>query len=149
MPQFDFSIEGFEALERQLSGLEPKRQKRAYRNAASAAMLPVVRAAKSSAPVGLEAHKTYKGRWVSPGFLARSVRRKSMAYRDGSKFLALVGVAPEAFYGVQFLELGTRHIPRRPWLEPAYRSQSRDVVELFRKKLKHQIEKQAKQQVVG
>jgi hypothetical protein len=60
-----------------------------------------------------------------------------------------VGVAPEAFYGVQFLELGTRHIPRRPWLEPAYRSQSREVVELFRKKLKQQIEKQAKQQVVG
>lgn len=149
MPEFNFDVEGFEELERKLERLDPKYQKRAYRNAANAAMLPVARAAKTSAPVGLEAHKTYKGRWVSPGFLSRSVRRKSIAYRDGSKFLALVGVAPEAFYGLQFLELGTSHISRRPWLEPSYRNNRRQVVSLFRKKLKEQIEKQAKKQALG
>lgn len=146
MPQFDFELEGLDALQKQLKQLDPKFQKRAYRNTVRAAMKPVAVTAAATAPVGTEMHKTYKGRWVSPGFLSRSIRQKVTARRDGSAFVSLVGVAPEAFYGVQFLELGTSTIPRRPWLEPSYRANRRQVLSVFQKRLKKQIALQLKKQ---
>ena len=75
--------------------------------------------AKASAPSGTESHKTYKGRVVAPGFLKASVRMRSGISKDKQSAYALIGVAPEAFYGLQFIELGTSMYPARPWLTPS------------------------------
>lgn len=65
-------------------------------------------------------HRTYKGRLVSAGFASRSVR---MAVRlsQGTAY-AVLGVLAEAFYVLQFFELGTAFIASQPWLLPAFQS---------------------------
>ena len=45
----------------------------------------------------------------------------------------MVGVRPEAFYAVSFIELGTSSIPKRPWLEPAFRASRGDINARMRK----------------
>lgn len=149
MIDFEARVSGLKELDKAISKLQPKFQRRVYRNAVNASLLPVMREAKASAPRGTEPHKTYKGRWVSPGFLARSVARKTIAKRDGSKFIGMVGVKPEAFYGTLFLELGTSQIPARPWLEPAFRRNKKTTQRLFRKKLWEQIRKQIRKQAAS
>jgi hypothetical protein len=55
----------------------------------------------------------------------------------------MLGVRPEAFYAVQFIELGTSKIPKRPWLEPAFR-QSITAVDLrFQSEIKRLIDRAA------
>jgi hypothetical protein len=55
-----------------------------------------------------------------------------------------VGVQKEAFYAVQFLELGTSKIPKRPWLEPAFRGAVSAVDAELQKRLKVIIDRAAK-----
>jgi len=56
----------------------------------------------------------------------------------------MLGVRPEAFYAIQFIELGTSKIPKRPWLEPAFRKSINDVDALFRQRLKLLLDKAAR-----
>lgn len=136
-------IEGLKELSRALKELDPRKQQRAIRNAASAAMLPVMKEARNRVPQGDRAHKTYKGRWVAPGFASRNIKRSSKTSRDKMRFTASVGVSREAFYATQFVELGTTYISAIPWLRPAYESNRKNVENLFKKKLREQIIKQA------
>src|SRR5690606_16595791 len=99
------------------------------RASAMSAMLPALRAAQKAAPVGAPPYKgkdpypvkTYKGRLRTPGFASRSVARKAKVSRDGTSVMVMLGVKPEAFYALQFHELGTSKIPKKPWLEPSFR----------------------------
>lgn len=116
---------------------------KALRSALMSATLPVVKEARARAPLGKLPHKTYKGRIVSPGFLARSLGRKSRVNRDGTGVSVSIGVRNEAFYGVQFLELGTSKIPRRPWLVPSYEAKHREALDIFKARLKERIDKVA------
>lgn len=137
-------IEGLKELSDQLSRLGSKVGGKALRSAAMRATLPVVKAAKSSAPVGVKPHKTYKGRLVSPGFLSRSVARKSRLSKDKRNAYVFIGVKPEAFYGLQFLELGTSRIPKRPWLTRVFESNQKQVIDRFKGILRENIAKAAK-----
>lgn len=59
---------------------------------------------KSEIPVGKKWHKTYKGLIVPPGFAKRSIRRFTRRTDEG---VALdFGVAPQAFYAINFIDLG-------------------------------------------
>ena len=137
-------LEGFKELSDKLAELGKVAGSKAFRSAAMASMLPALRAAQAAAPVGQKAHRTYKGRIVAPGFTRRNVKRKSLLSRDKTKATILLGVAGEAFYALQFLELGTAHISKRPWLEPAFRSSVPQILQRLEEKLKAQIEKAAK-----
>lgn len=110
------------------------------------AMLPTLRAAQSNAPLGTRAHKTHKGRLVAPGFARRSLRRVSKMSRDKQKVTVRIGVRGEAFYAVNFVELGVpgRSIPPKPWLVPAYNSTFREVTRLLSEKIKKNVIKAAK-----
>lgn len=83
-------------------------------------------------------HRTYKGRLVSAGFASRSVR---MAVRvsQGSAY-AVLGVLAEAFYVLQFFELGTAHIAARPMLVPAFASSREQSVEKMADVMRERIE---------
>ena len=145
------TVIGLKELEKKLHKLGKAAGGNALRNATASAMLPALRAARTSAPVGTQAHRTYKGRLVAPGFLSRSVIRRSRLSRDKTTAWATVGVRGEAFYGVQFVELGytagkrgspnRRMVPSRPWLEPAFETTQQQIYRRLKEKLKLQIDK--------
>jgi len=117
------SLEGLANLDAKLKELaDPKINSTVLRAGAVAGMRKVLAQAKATVPVGKVAHKTYKGRIVAPGFASRSLRVKGGVSRDKQSAYALLGVAPEAFYAVQFVELGTAKMPAHPWLRPAFES---------------------------
>lgn len=69
------------------------------RSGINAALTPPLQAARAHAPKGSKAHKTYKGRWVAPGFLSRNIKKRSGIKRDKSGVFGYVAPGPEAWYG--------------------------------------------------
>lgn len=112
-------IEGMAELQRKLTALgNPRESQRLLRNSVAAGMRVVQKAAKAAVPVGTREHETYRGRLVAPGFASRSLRVLSYKTPEGAG--AVLGVKAEAFYALQFIELGTAKITARPWLVPAF-----------------------------
>jgi HK97 gp10 family phage protein len=144
---------GYKELSRQLSAMGAAVGGRALRSAAMSAMLPALREAQQRVPVGNPPFesgkdpypvKTYKGRLRTPGFAKRNIARKSKLSRDKRTVTVMLGMKPEAFYAVQFIEFGTSSIPKAPWLEPAFRASIPDVDARFKEELKKRIDKAAK-----
>lgn len=106
-------VKGLNDLSRKLSALGKDLGGKTLRQSAMNATTPVLKSLKAAAPRGKGLHKTYKGRTVFPGFLSRSLKRKSF-YRNGKARIA-IGVKKEAFYGLQFVEKGTdpHDIPKK------------------------------------
>lgn len=83
--------------------------------------------ARARMPRGTVPHRTYRGRLVSPGFAISTLHIETgTRKRDGAVWAAL-GVGREAFYEVQFQELGTRFHPAQPWLRPSF-EESQDAM---------------------
>lgn len=165
-------IVGFKELSKQLRKMGAAPSGKIVRRAALSAMLPALRAAQSAAPVGNPPYtvssagagvgsaaaatggatfrrvdpypvRSYKGRLRTPGFTSRNIARKAVLHREGGVSVFL-GVKPEAFYSIQFIEFGYGNNARRPWLEPAFRSSIPAVDARFRQRLKQIIDKAAK-----
>lgn len=117
-------LEGAAELDRKLAALaDPKDTGKVLRSGVGSALRTVAKKkAEANAPQGDEAHRTHKGRLVAPGFASRSLTVKTFLSRDKQKAIGLLGVRSEAFYALQFIELGTKHIAAQPWLEPAFQS---------------------------
>ena len=138
--------EGFKALSRQLNKLGAAAGGKVLRSAAMSASLPILRAAQTNAPVNDRDYlkRTYKGRLVAPGFLKRNIARKAILSKDKRFVKVMIGPKPEAFYGTQFIEVGTSKIPARPWLRPAIESKRSEAVRRLGEQLKKNILKAAK-----
>lgn len=134
-------IEGLKELTRKLAALSAMDQGKVIRNAGNAAGTVVVKRARATVPTGSVPHKTYKGRWVSPGFLSRSIKKSSRLSRDKNAVFVSIGVKGEAFYGTQFLELGTSTQPAQPWLRPALDDSKKQAIAIFREKILANIKK--------
>lgn len=106
-------VKGLNDLSRKLAALGKDMAGKTLRQSAMNATTPALKALKAAAPRGKSLHKTYKGRTVAPGFLSRSVARKS-SYKNGRARVE-IGVKKEAFYGVLFVEQGTKphDIPKK------------------------------------
>lgn len=115
-------LEGVDVLMRRLEALKRLDDGRAIRAAVTAGIKPARERAKGLIPVGVDAHRTYKGRLVAPGFAQRSIGTRTRLSKDKQKATASLGVAREAFYAVNFVEIGTAKMPARPWLRPALES---------------------------
>lgn len=139
MIQVKAEIQGLADLSAKLSALGKAAGGQALRSSAMTATLPALNAIKARAPVGTRMHRTYKGRLVAPGFLARNIGRKSFLSRDRTYASVIIGPKSEAFYA-RFLEFGTSKIPRRPFLEPAFRSQIANMTNRLRAQLKQKID---------
>lgn len=113
-------LEGVGQLTRQLDALAALEDGKALRAAVRAGMKPVFSAAQQSIPVGTVAHRTYKGRLVAPGFAKRSLRIVTTLSPDKQKATAIIGVRGEAFYVIQFVEMGTSKMAAQPWLRPSF-----------------------------
>jgi len=113
----ELEVKGYYQLAKQLDELEAKAGQRVVAGIMSRATTPLKAAWRAKAPVRRSKNlkKTYKGRYVAPGFLKRSITSKRVT-RKLRKAVALVvaGVADEAFYGPQFLDDGKTVTGRRP-----------------------------------
>jgi len=116
----------------------------ALRTATRKAAKIVAAEAESRAPQGTELHKTYKGRVVAPGFLSRNVKVKMWYDTARAAVGASIGVAKEAFYGTQFLEIGTSKIPKRPWLVPSLEAKRAEAERNFVVELRAAIDRAIK-----
>lgn len=116
------ALEGVAELMRKLEALGRLEDGKVLRAAIRAGSRPIVNQARALIPKGTVGHKTYKGRFVAPGFASRNIRAIVVLSKDKQQAAALVGVRREAFYAVQFLELGTSKMAARPWLRPAFES---------------------------
>lgn len=101
-------IEGLAELTRNLNELKDATSGKVLRSAAMASTTPVIRLMRAKAPRGDRAHRTYKGRLVAPGFLSRSIKRKSFISRKRGSVNVLVGLAKEAYYGLFYNQGFTR-----------------------------------------
>ena len=137
-------VTGAAQLSRQLAALEQQVAGKALRGAALSATLPTLRHAQATIPVGRVPHTTYKGRLVAPGFARRSLRRATRLTHRGTRVSVRIGVRREAFYAVQFLELGTSKMPKQPWLVPAYNATYRTVTARLSGELKKRIQRAAR-----
>lgn len=152
-------ISGYRELSAQLLALKGAMAGKVMRSAAVAAMRPALDAAKAAAPQGHPPYgpyatrttpidpypkKTYKGRLVTPGFASRSVAMKARLGRLGNAVRVELGVRAEAFYVVQFIELGTSKIAKRPWLEPAFRSSIREMDSRLQSELRKALDRAVK-----
>ncbi len=143
-------LEGFAELDRALAALaDPKDTGKVLRSGAGAGMRLVKKQAQATIPKGNRAHRTYKGRLVAPGFASRSLTVSTKLSRDKQKVFARLGVKREAFYAVQFLELGTARIARQPWLIPAYEQTKAQAVAKMREAMRRRIFQIARKRGLG
>lgn len=136
-------IQGVKELSKQLSELGKQAGGKALRSAVSAAATVIKREAKINIPKGRRAHKTYKGRLVAPGFASRNIISRTKTNASRTKVTARIGVRREAFYAVQFVEIGTKNMRAKPWLERSMRAQKQQALSRFKQKLRANIAKVA------
>ena len=121
----NYYVEGTKELTEKLRELaSPKEQAATLRAAVREPMKDVMRVAQANiariSPGKRQLHRTYKGRLVTAGFASRNLRMIVVMSRDKQAAWSLLGVRKEAFYALQFFELGTAKIPSQPWLMPAF-----------------------------
>ncbi len=138
-------VEGTEELYRKLKVLASEKE---LGSALSAAVRAPMRETMKKAKVNLQRispgatllHKTYKGRWVSSGFAQRSVRMIVTKFKNGS-VSAVLGVRKEAFYVLQFWEMGTSKLAAIPWLQPAFFGSRNEHIKGVGEVMKQRIER--------
>lgn len=141
----NIQMAGFKELSDKLKELPEKVRKTALRKATKEAAAVVLQEAFSRIPKGTRPHKTYKGNQVFGGFASRNIRAKVKLAKNKKTGYARIGVAPEAFYALSFVELGNGQ-KEQPWLVPALQSQTDSVIETYRRVLGRAIELAAKRQ---
>ena len=163
-------VKGLKELSRKLASMEAKVGGKTLRSAAMLATKPAIKAMQSAAPRGKKFHRTYKGTIAGPGYLSRSIKRIS-SYRNG-KARIVIGVKKTAFYGVLFVEKGTKahNIPNkrhrrrkkplafggrvvqsvrhpgaraRPWFVKSFKRSQKAMLRDLTKHLRRKIEKHA------
>jgi HK97 gp10 family phage protein len=138
------ALEGTAALSKQLAELGKAVSGRVLKAAVTEAMMPTYVDALGRVPVGSRSHRTYKGRTVEPGFAQMNVRLKTWVPKDKSAATAMVGVSPEAYYVLQFIELGTSKLPAAPWLLPAFEANKDEAVQRIAREFRTRIERIAR-----
>lgn len=144
---------GFEDLVKKLGRLEAETSAKVTRNALMYATSPTVRGMKAAAPKGDDAHRTYKNRLVTPGFLSRSVKRAAKINKRTGTVTLRIGVKSEAFYGVTFLDEGIQvnsrngkpikpyKISGQRWFKQRFENDEARIIERFRERLAANIRK--------
>lgn len=147
-------VEGTKELTAKLRELaSPKEQAATLRAAVRTPMRAVMSRAQANissiSPGKRQLHRTYKGRLVSAGFAARNLRMIVKLSKDKQMAQAVLGVRAEAFYALQFFELGTAKIPKQPWLIPAFVGSRDPMVQGVAEVMRQRIERIAKKRAGG
>jgi HK97 gp10 family phage protein len=138
------ALEGVAQLTAQFNELGVKFASRELRGSVKDALTEAEHRARSRMPQGTEPHKTYRGRLVSPGYAISTLHIETgIDKRAGAAFAAL-GVGREAFYEVQFQELGTAFHAAQPWLVPSFEESEPAMLENLKGSMIKRLEKVAK-----
>lgn len=137
-------LEGVAELTGKLNELGVKLAARELRGTVKDAMQLAEHRARSRMPVGTEPHFTYRGRLVSPGYAISTLHIETSLNKRSGAAVATLGVGREAFYAVQFVELGTAHMPAQPWLRPSFEDSEDQMLKQIGDSLKKRIERTAK-----
>lgn len=131
-------ILGMRELSRKISAMAAETSPKVTAQALRAAIKPMLDAARQNAPVGKEAHRTYKGRLVAPGFLKRNVKLKKLRRRDKNNVAYGLWAQGEAWYG-QIVEAGRKGRKGNPWLGRAYSAHKDEVLKNFEEQMSKKI----------
>lgn len=134
-------LDGVAVLKKRLEALDQVAQIKILRSAVRTGIKPAKQRAQELIPVGIDAHRTYKGRLVAPGFAKRSIRTITVVRSDKKAVSALLGVRKEAFYAVTFVEVGTSKMPAKAWLRPAMKGTQSEQEAGVAIQLKKQVDK--------
>ncbi len=134
------ALEGVSDLTAQLVDLGAKIAAKELRGTVGSVMEIAEHRARSLIPQGDEPHFTYKGRLVSGGYAISTLHVETSFNKRTGSAVALLGVGREAFYAVQFVELGTSDMPARPWLRPAFEGSADPMLRAIAGELKDRIE---------
>lgn len=137
-------LEGVAELIGKLNELGVKLAGRELVGVAKDAMQLAEHRARAAMPVGEEPHKTYRGRLVSGGYSISTLHIETKLDKRTGTASAILGVGREAFYAVQFVELGTAHMAARPWLRPAFTEASDPILRQIGASLSTRIERTRK-----
>lgn len=105
------TVKGLRDLEAKLLAMGARTGVKTLRRATTKATTPVLRDMRARAPVGRQAHRTHKGRLVAPGFLKKSLTKKTRT--RGGRVTVTLGARSEAWYGIQFYDQGPVRISTR------------------------------------
>lgn len=132
---------GLDQLSKELSKLGPDIGRKVLRSATSGALSPTFKKIKAAAPIGGAAHRTFKGRLVSGGFLSRSIKRSSRFFPRKGKAVAKIKILPEAFYGA-FYDVGVSgKFEKRNWFTGLFISDRGSIEKRFSDIMKAKIKK--------
>lgn len=135
------SLQGGKELSKKLKKLGAKLGITALGKATRKSATPTTTKIRAKAPVGKHPHKTYKGRPVFPGFLKRSIRSRTRKSRRRGAAITSIGVLAEAYYGLQFLDRGTKYIPAKRWFTRTFVSDRSGIETRLIGGLKKEVEK--------
>lgn len=136
------SVKGLNELLKKLEKIEKVTAKKHLRSAAMFATSPTWKQMKAAAPRGTKAHRTHTGKLVAPGYLSRSVKR--VVSFKGGRFRVSLGVKRDAFYGITFLDEGSKNNKAHNWFKSTFESSSNNMALRFRDKLRARIEAAAR-----
>lgn len=142
-------LEGVAELTAKLTDLGVKVAAKELKGSVKAALEVALHAARSNIPIGTQAHTTYRGRLVSPGFAAQSLHIETKLDKRTGSAVALLGVSREAFYALQFIELGTSKYGAHPWLLPAFESSQDAILQDLTAEMRKRVERIAKKRASG
>lgn len=137
-------LEGVRELTGKLTELGAKLAGKELRGTAKAALEIAEHKARATMPQGTQPHYTYRGRLVSPGYALSTLHIETVLNKKRGAAVAILGVGREAFYAVQFQELGTRFQQAQPWLRPAFETSQEPMLEKIATDLRQRVEKIAK-----
>lgn len=153
-------VSGIEDLSEILQGLGDAAFGGSLKSAAIFAMTVVHKKAKANAlnfensANSDQPHQLDTGRIVVPPFTSTMVKKKSRLSKDKNAAWSDVGVHPDAYYAVQFVERGYtrvngKNIPAQPWLVPAFDQAREEIVKRFGLKMSKGIDKAIKKRGGG
>jgi HK97 gp10 family phage protein len=135
------NVVGLKELSDKLTRLETATAIKALRSAAFAATTLTKKKMEAAAPKGKKVHRTYKGRLVAPGFLSRSVIRKTRVDKRTGKVSVSIGVKREAFYGVTFFDKGAGKLKAHHWFKKVFEKDAPKIINTFKQKLAARIKR--------
>jgi HK97 gp10 family phage protein len=141
----DAALQGVSALIQKLKDLSLLDDGKALRAAVRAGMKPALKSAQERAPQSARSHKVYTGEKVEPGFLKANLRVVTTLSADKQQAVALLGPRKKAYYGTQFVEIGTSRAPAHPWLRPAFYAKQEEEKTALADSLRAYLAKRAAQ----
>lgn len=114
-----FTLEGVAALTKQLNQLGSLEEGKALKRCVKAGIDQALDRAKQIIPVGTEPHRLKNGLLVNFGYAKSTLHTISTINSAKNLASGILGVGKQAYYILQFVELGTRKMPAQPWIRRA------------------------------